>query len=127
MPTRGVRGATVAAENSKAAILEATRELLQAILQANPSMQPEEIASAIFTVTDDLDATYPALAARLAGWMDVPLLCGREIPVPGGLGRCIRILLHWNTPLPQSAIRHVYLHEAEKLRPDLALREEGLI
>lgn len=126
MPMRGVRGATVAAENSKAAILEATRELLQAMLQANPSLKPEDVASAIFTVTDDLDATYPALAARLEGWMDVPLLCGREIPVPGGLGRCIRILLHWNTSLPQSAVRPVYLREAEKLRPDLALREEGL-
>ncbi len=126
MPMRGVRGATVAAENTKPAILEATRELLRAMLAANPSLRAEDVGSAIFTVTDDLDATYPALAARLEGWMEVPLLCGREIPVPGGLERCIRILLHWNTDLPQQAVRHVYLRQAEQLRPDLALQQEGL-
>ena len=127
MPIRGLRGATVAAENTQSAILAATRELLQAILQANPSLQPADLASAIFTVTEDLNATYPALAARLEGWMEVPLLCGREIPVPGGLERCIRVLLHWNTPLPQNAIRHVYLRQAESLRPDLALQAAGLL
>ncbi len=126
MPVRGVRGATVAAANTRPAIIAATRTLLQAMLTANPSLRPEDVASAIFTVTDDLDATYPALAARLEGWMEVPLLCGHEIPVPDGLARCIRILLHWNTPLPQAAINHVYLGAARQLRPELALQQEGL-
>lgn len=121
MPVRGVRGATTAAEDTPEAILAATRELLQAILKANPEIQPADIASVLFTVTEDLNSAYPALAARQLGWNEVPLVCAREIPVPGSLPRCIRILLHWNTHLPQSAIQHVYLSEAKKLRPDLAL------
>jgi chorismate mutase len=77
------------------------------------------VASAIFTVTDDLVSTFPAQAARQMGWERVPMLCAREIPVPNSLPRVIRALVHWNTELPQSEIKHVYLREAVKLRPDL--------
>jgi chorismate mutase len=79
-----------------------------------------DLASAIFTVTDDITAEFPALAARQLGWLEVPLLCGYEIKVSGSLPRCIRVLLHWNTDKPQHAIAHVYLHDAVKLRPDLS-------
>lgn len=120
MTTRGIRGATSAAENTAEAILAATRELLQEITQANPSLASQDLASILFTLTDDLDAAYPALAARELGWVEVPLLCSREIAVPGGLPRCIRVLLHWNTSLPQDQVRHIYLREAASLRPDLA-------
>ena len=120
MSVRGIRGATVAAENTPEAILAATRELLAAIVEANPGLAPEDIASAIFTVTADLDAAFPAQAARQLGWQHVPLMCAREIPVPGSLPRCIRVLLHWNTDRPQAAIRPVYLRAAASLRPDLA-------
>ncbi len=119
MSIRGIRGAIVAPDNSAPAILEATRNLLSAIRQANPSLHPEDIASIFFTMTEDLDATYPALAARQLGWVETPLLCAREIPVPDGMPRCIRVLLHWNTDLPQNAIQHAYLGEAARLRPDL--------
>ncbi|MFQ5616844.1 MAG: chorismate mutase [Anaerolineales bacterium] len=123
MTVRGVRGATLVEEDLSDAILAATRELLIAIQDANPTLRPADLASALFSVTNDLCSTYPALAARQLGWMEVPLLCLREIPVPGGLPLCIRVLLHWNTNLPQSAIRHVYLGEAVRLRPDIALSE----
>ncbi len=119
MPVRGIRGANTASADQSEAILVATRELLEAILAQNPGLVPEEITSVLFTVTDDLSAAYPAKAARQIGWVQTPLMCAREIPVPGALPRCIRVLLHWNTPLPQSAIRHVYLGEATQLRPDL--------
>jgi len=119
MSLRGVRGATTAGQDQAEEILFATRELMEAILLANPALQPEDIASVIFTTTVDLQAVYPARAARELGWTDVPLMCAQEIPVPEGLPRCIRILLHWNTELPQVAIRHVYLREAAILRPDL--------
>jgi chorismate mutase len=120
MSIRGVRGATVAEANRSEAILTATRELLFAILEAHPMMQLEDLASILFTVSDDLDAAYPAQAARQLGWTETPLMCAREIPVPGGLSRCIRVLIHWNTDQPQSAIQHVYLKEAAQLRPDVA-------
>ncbi len=119
MPIRGIRGANTASTDQPEAILAATRELLEAILAQNPGLVPEEIASVLFTATDDLSAAYPAKAARQIGWVQTPLMCAREIAVPGALPRCIRVLLHWNTPLPQSAIRHVYLGEATQLRPDL--------
>lgn len=120
MSIRGVRGATVASQDEPEAILSATRELLGALLQANPLLQIEELASAFFTVSGDLTAVHPAKAARQMGWSQVPLMCALEIPVPESLPFCIRILLHWNTGLPQSAIRHVYLGAAAGLRPDLA-------
>lgn len=119
MSLRGVRGATTAAQDQAEEILSATRELMEAILRTNPALQPEDIASVIFTTTADLRAVYPARAARELGWTDVPLMCAQEILVPEGQPRCIRVLLHWNTELPQSAIRHVYLRDAIRLRPDL--------
>ena len=119
MPIRGVRGATTVAADEPELILQATRELLEEILEENENMKPEDIASAVFTVTDDLVSTFPAQAARQMGWSLVPMLCAREIPVPGSLPKVIRVLVHWNTDVPQSEITHVYLREAVKLRPDL--------
>ena len=119
MTLRGVRGATVAEADTPEAILSATRELLRSIQGANPSLEAEEIASAFFTVTGDLISAYPAKAARQMGWTQVPLICALEIPVPEGLARCIRVLLHWNTELSQGDIQHVYLRAAAQLRPDI--------
>jgi chorismate mutase len=119
MPVRGIRGATVAPKDEPEAVLAATRTLLEAIVQANPGLIPADLASAWFTVTSDLCSAHPAQAARQLGWGSVPLMCALEIPVPGSLPHCIRVLLHWNTALPQSAIQHVYLGEAARLRPDL--------
>ncbi|MEZ6091110.1 MAG: chorismate mutase [Pirellulaceae bacterium] len=115
---RGVRGATTVDENSKEQILLATRQMLALMIRRN-DIQASDLASAIFTVTKDLDAEFPALAARQLGWIDVPLLCGYEISVSGSLPRCIRVLLHWNTEVPQDAIHHIYLRDASALRPDL--------
>ena len=119
MPIRGIRGATTVAADEPDLILQATRELLEAILEENNGMNPEDVASALFTVTDDLASTFPAQGARQMGWGLVPMLCAREIPVPNSLPRVIRVLVHWNTKVPQSEITHVYLREAVKLRPDL--------
>ena len=119
MPTRGIRGATTVEADEPDLILQATRELLEEILAENEGMKPEDVGSAIFTVTDDLASTFPAQGARQMGWGLVPMLCAREIPVPGSLPRVIRVLVHWNTDVPQNEITHVYLREAVKLRPDL--------
>lgn len=119
MPVRGIRGAIDVESDQPEAILAATRDLLQRILVANPGLHSQDIASVIFTSTEDLNSAYPARAAREMGWNAVPMICGREIPVPGGLPRCIRVLLHWNTDLGQQAVRHVYLGAAASLRPDL--------
>jgi chorismate mutase len=119
MPIRGIRGATTVSADESDLILQATRELLEEILAENEGMQTEDIASALFTVTDDLTSTFPAQGARQMGWGLVPMLCAREIPVPGSLPRVIRVLVHWNTELPQNKITHVYLRDAIKLRPDL--------
>jgi len=125
MATRGVRGATTADANEAAAILERTLELLRILVEQN-GILPEDVASAVFTVTEDLDAEFPALAVRcLPGWDAVPLLCAREIAVPGSLGRCIRALLHWNTEKPQHEIRHTFLRGARELRPAWAVRVAG--
>ncbi|MGQ9825303.1 MAG: chorismate mutase [Desulfotomaculales bacterium] len=116
---RGIRGATTVSENDAAQILEATKELLLAITREN-SLAAEDIASAIFTVTPDLNAEFPATAARaLPEWKYVPLLCATEISVPGGLKKCIRVLVHVNTELSQREVKHVYLREARQLRTDL--------
>jgi chorismate mutase len=119
MTTRGIRAAITIHEDTPDAIYEATRELLQQVSVANPTLDPKEIASIIFTVTEDINSAYPAAAARQLGWHIVPLMCAREINVPGSLPRCIRILIHWNTEIPQESIQHVYLKDAKKLRPDL--------
>lgn len=125
MSVRGIRGATTVKEDSPAAISEATRELLLAILEANPTLRPEDIASVLFTVTEDIRAAYPALAARELGWEEVPLMCAQEIPVPGSLKRTIRLMISWNTDLTQKEVHHVYLHEAVQLRPDIAHMMNG--
>ncbi len=125
MPVRGIRGATTAADNTETAILDATEELLRWLAAAN-ELRPSDIASIVFSVTPDLNATFPARAARQLGWTDVPLLDTVEIPVPSALPRCIRVLIHWNTDRPLEAIHHGYLREAAALRPDLA-PETGII
>lgn len=118
MPCRGVRGATTVETNEREAILAATRELLALMIRQN-GIERDDIASVIFTVTKDLDAEFPALAARQLGWAGVPLLCGYEIDVPGSLPLCVRVLVHWNTERTACDIKHVYARGAEKLRPDL--------
>jgi len=116
---RAIRGAISVDHDESTAIYDATRELLSAIVARN-GVATGDIISVIFTVTADLRSAFPALAARQMGWIDVPLLCTMEIPVPGALGRCIRVLLHVETTRPRSRIEHVYLREAESLRPDQA-------
>jgi chorismate mutase len=115
---RGVRGATTVAANTRDEILTATRQLVALMVRRN-NIDRRDVASAIFTTTPDLDTEFPALAARQLGWIDVPLLCGHEMTIPGSLQRCIRVLVHWNTDLPQEAIQHIYVRDAVKLRPDL--------
>ena len=116
---RGVRGATTVEANTRDEILSATRQMLGLMIRRN-GIDSDDIASAQFTVTNDIDAEFPALAARQLGWIGVPLLCGYEISVPGSLSMCIRVLLHWNTDKKQEDIHHVYIHDAVKLRPDLS-------
>ena len=120
MTVRGIRGATTICEDQPESIRRATRELLLAVCAANPSLRPADIASVFFTVTDDLRSAYPALAARELGWGEVPLMCAQEIPVPGSLPCCIRVMILWNTDLAQNDVHHIYLHNAVQLRPDLA-------
>jgi chorismate mutase len=119
MSVRGIRGATTVAADQPELILAATQELLEAIMQKNPGLQSEDIASAFFTTTDDLRSVHPALAARQMGWTEVPMMCASEIPVPGSLPRCVRVLVEWNTDQTQNGVKHVFLHEAVSLRPDL--------
>ena len=118
MVCRGVRGATTAAEDTREAILTATRELLARMIEAN-QIHPDDLAAAFFTTSEDLQAAFPAAAARDLGWIHVPLLDAQEIPVPGSLARCIRIMLLWNTDRTPEEISHIYLRKAETLRPDL--------
>ena len=122
MTIRGIRGAITISTDEPEQVISATQELLASILATNPALQTEDIASALFTVTEDIVSAYPALAARLIGWDLVPMMCAREIPVPGSLPLCIRVIIHWNTELEQSAVQHVYLRNAVKLRPDLVAR-----
>ena len=119
MPVRGIRGAITAEENTSAEILGATHELLTEILNRNNLQDFSEIVSAIFTTTPDLNACFPAEAARGIGMHQVPLLCASEIAVPTGMPRTIRILLHVNTDRPQAEMVHIYLRDAKKLRPDV--------
>jgi chorismate mutase len=118
MPVRGIRGATTSDANTKIEILAKTKEMLEALVRLN-NIRIEDIASAVFSVTDDLDAEFPAVAARQMGWLYTPLFCTLEIPVQGSIRSCIRVLLHVNSDLRQDEITHVYLHGAKKLRPDL--------
>ncbi len=115
---RGIRGAITVEENTAAAIAEAVTELLQT-LQAQNDFSLADVAGVFFTATPDLDADFPAAAARQAGWDQVPLLCAVEMNVPGSLGRCIRVLVLVNTHRRQEEMSHVYLRDARVLRPDL--------
>jgi len=118
---RGIRGATTVTEDTASAILEATGDLVREIVAEN-DLRAEDVASALFTVTPDLHAEFPAAAARRMGWTLVPLLNFTEIGVPGRLERCIRVLVHVNTERSQHEMVHVYLREAVALRPDLVSR-----
>lgn len=115
MAVRGVRGATTVSINSKDKIMSATKELLAEIIKAN-QFKVEDIASIFFTVTKDLNAEFPAAAARELGWNDTALLCSTEIDVPKSLTKCIRVLLHVNTSKPQKDIKNIYLKDAVNLR-----------
>lgn len=119
MPVRGIRGATTVDADTPEEILAATRELLEAVLKANDVDHFDDLASVFLTTTPDLTSAFPAAAARALGMDRVPLLCATEINVPGSMPRCIRVLLHINTARPQRDITHVYLREAQKLRPDM--------
>jgi chorismate mutase len=124
MLMRGLRGATTADANTRESILAATRELLDLMIEAN-HVRAEDVASVIFTTTVDLNAEYPALAARALGWHDAALMCAHEMNVPHGLPMCIRVLIHWNTTLSAREIQHVYIKGATRLRPDRALNPIG--
>ena len=126
MACRGVRGAITVERNAEADILGATRELLLGIVAAN-DIDPADLASALFTTTPDLDAAFPAKAAREIGWTDVPLLCAQEIGVAVALPRTVRVLLHWNTGKVSSEVKHVYLRDAASLRPDLQTSDRGAV
>jgi chorismate mutase len=118
MICRGVRGATTVEANDRELILIETRRLLALMIRVN-DIHAEDVASVFFSTTRDLNAEFPALAARQLGWIDVPLMCTNEIYVPHGLPLCVRILLHWNTHKRPAEIQHVYLKDAKKLRPDI--------
>ena len=124
MYCRGIRGATTVEHNDREEILATTAELLQLMISQN-ELLAEDVASAIFTVTADLDAEFPALAARRLGWTEVALMCAQEIPVPGSLDMCIRILLHVNTTRSAAEIQHVYIRGAVNLRPAFAMSQDG--
>jgi chorismate mutase len=117
MPVRGIRGATVAQQDTPDEVRAATRELLDALIRAN-GIVVDDVASVIFTVTPDLTSEFPARAARELGWHHVALLGATEMAVPGGLHRCIRVLVHLNTDRPAADLKHIYLRAARTLRPD---------
>lgn len=121
MYCRGIRGATTVEHNDRDEILAATTELLKLLIERN-DLKPEDVTSAIFTLTEDLDAEFPALAARGLGWSEVALICMREIPVPGSLKSCIRILLHVNTPRSASEMQHIFMKGAVNLRPTFSAK-----
>ena len=116
---RGIRGATTVDANTREAVLKAAAELLSALIDAN-DIRRDDVASVFFSTTPDLNAEFPAVAARQLGWTNVALLCGHEMAVPGSLPMCLRILMHVNTAKTQDEIRFVYLQGARALRQDLA-------
>ena len=119
MYCRGIRGAITVKDNSRASIISATRELLQKIIEAN-GLDVDDIAAVWFTTSTDLNAEFPAVAARELGWSRTAMICGHEMNVPGSLSRCLRILLLVNTDKKKDELSHVYLNGAEVLRPDLS-------
>jgi chorismate mutase len=122
LPVRGIRGATTAEANTAESITEATEELLRELVRLN-NLDIAEICFAYLTTTHDLTAEFPAFGARRIGWTDVPLLCGHDmdvqLPNPRGVPRCVRVLLLYNTPLPQSAMRFAYMRGAQAIKADL--------
>jgi chorismate mutase len=122
---RGIRGATTATANTAEDILEATQELVMALIDLN-EIASDDIVSAIFTTTTDLTAMFPAMAARSFGWTDVPMMCAHEMAVPGALTKAVRVLVHVNTARSPREIRHVYLKDARQLRPEWAIPDEEL-
>jgi len=117
---RGVKGATTTDGTTAEDVLAATEHLLSVLIDAN-GIDQDDVAAVQFTTSPDLVAEFPAVAAReRLGWNDVPLMCGHEMARPGALGQCIRILIFWNTDKAQSEVRHAYLNDAAKLRPDLS-------
>ena len=125
MACRGIRGATTVDQNTSEDILEGTAELLTALARLN-DLAPDDVASAFFTTTIDLDAAFPALAARDLGWIEVPLMCAHEMAVGGALAKVVRILLHVNTDRTPQEIRHVYLRGARTLRPAWGVADDDL-
>ena len=125
MACRGIRGATTVDQNTSEDILEGTAELLTALARLN-DLAPDDVASAFFTTTIDLDAAFPALAARDLGWTEVPLMCAHEMAVGGALAKVVRILLHVNTDRSPQEIRHVYLRGARTLRPAWGVADDDL-
>ena len=119
MHCRGIRGAITVDENNEEQILSAVHELLEIIRNKN-GVSAEDIGAIFFSTTPDLNAAFPARAARQMGWNHVPMMCSHEMDVPGSLPKCIRLLLLWNTELAQEKIQHIYLRAATSLRPDLA-------
>lgn len=117
---RAIRGATTVENNDAVEMLRETEKLLVEIIEKN-KLKEEDIISIIFTVTNDLNATFPAIAARNLGWTSVALMCTNEIPVPGSLEKCIRVLLHFNTNKRNDEILHIYLNDAKVLRPDIKI------
>ena len=124
MMVRGIRGATTVESNSREEILEATRELLAEIVEAN-AIEHDHVASIIFTTTVDLNAEFPAVASREDGWTDVALQCMHDMNVAGSLARCVRILMHVNTERSNAELQHIYLRGARRLRADLVERQEA--
>lgn len=122
---RGIRGATTVTKNEKETILEETNRLLQKIIEKN-ELQPEDVISVQFTMTDDLDAVYPAVALRhMEGWNLIPMMCLPELKIKGSLEKCIRALFYVKTEKSQQEIKHIYLNKAVQLRPDLVERNES--
>jgi chorismate mutase len=119
MACRGVRGATTVENDTREEILAATRQLLALMIRLN-GIEAPDVGSVIFSTTVDLNAEFPALAARQLGWVDTALLCTHELDVPGSLRKCIRVLVHWNTDKPATELHHVYIRDAVRLRPDLS-------
>ena len=120
---RGVRGAVPVISNTESDILAAAERLLSELIDRNGILS-DDIASAIFTTSPDINAEYPAIAARKLGWTNVALLCGHEMNVPHGMQCCLRILIHWNTDKSPEDIVHVYLDRTRSLRPDLYVEEQ---
>lgn len=115
---RAIRGAITVETNETNEIIDATKELLSEISQANKLVE-EDMISILFSVTKDLDAAFPAVAARQMGWTDIALMCTNEISVPGSLEKCIRVMIHFNTEKSNKEIKNIYLKGAKVLRPDL--------